>query len=83
MNSKCVAFKTLGFGNPSYTMTLWKREDDMREYFFSDAHVLAMRNAGKWAQEIKSVRIERDTLIDWKEAKQILAVEGKSSSGQL
>lgn len=79
-NSKCVAFKTLGFANPSYTMTLWENEQDMREYFFAGAHAHAMKNAIKWAEEIKSIRIERDALIDWEEAKQLLAAEGKSSS---
>ncbi len=79
-SSKCVAFKTIGFGNPSYTMTLWNSEQDMREYFFSGAHAMAMKNAVKWANEIKSVRINRDTLIDWHEAKQILDAEGKTYS---
>lgn len=76
-NSKCVGFKTIGFGNPSYTMTLWKNEEDMLEYFRSGAHARAMREATRWAREIRSLRLERESLIDWKEAKQLINSEGK------
>lgn len=67
----------MGFGNPSYTMTLWRNEEDMLDYFRSNAHTVAMREATKWAEEICSLRLERDTLIDWKEAKQLIKSEGK------
>jgi hypothetical protein len=78
--SKCVAFKTKGLANPSYTMTLWKSEEDMLEYFRSGAHAVAMREASKWAEEIRSVRLERETLIGWKEAKALIERDGKGIS---
>lgn len=80
--SKCVAFKTIGFGNPSYTMTLWQNEKDMLDYFSSGAHAVAMREATKWAEEIRSLRLERDSLIDWKEAKELLSTQGKTKSAK-
>lgn len=76
-NSKCVAFKTIGFTNPSYTMTLWENEKDLKDYVTSGAHLSAMQEAVKWAEEIKSVRVESNSLITWKEAKKIIASQGK------
>lgn len=78
-SSKCVAFKTIGMGNPSYTMTLWNSESDMLEYFSSGAHLKAMKEATKWAEEIRSVRVMRDSLLEWKEAKELVFSQGKIS----
>lgn len=77
-NSKCIAFKTIGFGNPSYTMTLWNNEVEILEYFSSGAHAKAMKEASKWAEEIRSIRVDRDSLTEWKEAKVLIANQGKS-----
>lgn len=49
----------------------------MLEYFASGAHVKAMKEASKWAEEIRSLRVERDSLMDWKEAKTLVANQGK------
>lgn len=70
------------FGNPSYTMTLWKAEQDMLDYFSCGAHAVAMRKATKWAEEIRSLRLERDSLMDWSEAKQLIKAQGKVISKQ-
>ncbi|MDZ4084580.1 MAG: hypothetical protein U1E10_16680 [Bdellovibrionales bacterium] len=50
----------------------------MLEYFSSGAHAKTMKEASKWAEEIRSLRVDRDSLMDWKEAKVLIANQGKS-----
>lgn len=59
-------------------MTLWENEQDMLAYYSSGAHAVAMRSATKWAEEIRFLRLDRDSLIDWQEAKQLIATQGKA-----
>lgn len=68
-NSNCVKFKTNGMGFTSYTMSLWKDEKDILEFYKHGAHAVAMRKATKYAQEIRIVRHHSDDLISWSEAK--------------
>ena len=58
-------------------MTLWNNEKEMLDYFSSGAHAKAMTEASKWAEEIRSLRVERDSLMDWKEAKALIANQDK------
>lgn len=70
--SNCVAFKTRGFSNPSYTMTVWRTEEDLRAYFVSPAHQRAMKETRGLDLEIRSLRVDRDQLISWDEARELL-----------
>lgn len=70
--SKCVKYKTFGMGLTSYTMTLWNNEHDMLEYYRQGAHAEAMKKATKYAKEIRSLRLDRNDLIQLSEIKELL-----------
>lgn len=78
-SSKCKGVKTIGVGFTTYTMTLWENEEDMNSFYRSGAHKVAMVNASKYAQELGFLRLERNSLIEWPEAKELMEKQGKIS----
>jgi hypothetical protein len=76
-NASCVSLKSTGFWTTFYTMTLWKSMEDMKNFARTGAHLDAMKVSGKIAKEIRTLTIERSTLLSWKEAKQKVKSEGK------
>ncbi len=74
--SNVVTFKKKGFWTKHYTMTLWQNEDDMKVFAYSGAHMDAIKKAKLIAKEIKSITIEYDTLLNWKEAQTLLRDRG-------
>ena len=71
-NSKYKGFKKQGFWTTHYTMTLWKNERDIIDFYKSGAHLKAMKESEKIAKEIRSITIDSDTFPSWKEAKVFL-----------
>ncbi len=65
-------FKKTGIGKLHYTMSLWKNEEDMRNFARSGAHLQAMRNSSKIATEIRTITIDTDQLPGWSDAKSLL-----------
>lgn len=70
--TNCAEVKTKGFWNKHYTMTLWKSEEDLKEFATSGAHLHAMKKSAAIAKEIRTVTIDSDSLPDWKTAKGLL-----------
>lgn len=67
-----VNFKKTGVGRKHYTMSLWKTEEEMRNFARSGAHLEAMRNSKKIAREIRTLTIDAESLPEWTTAKQLL-----------
>lgn len=65
-------FKKKGFWTTHYTMTLWDNENDLKEFARSGAHLEAMKNSYQIAREIRTIRIEAESLPDWSKAKTLL-----------
>ena len=72
-----VDFKKTGIWTNHYTMTLWKNEEDLQQFYKNGAHLEAMKESKKVARRIKTITIDADELPDWKKAKEILrSVDG-------
>lgn len=71
-STKHKAFKKRGFWTTHYTMSLWNSEEDLLEFARSGAHLEAMKKSGQIAKEIRTITVDRDTLPNWKEAKELL-----------
>lgn len=65
-------FKKSGVWTKHYTMTLWKTEEEMKEFSKSGAHLEAMKKTKQIAKEIRTITIDTDVLPSWKEAKKLL-----------
>lgn len=70
--TNCLDFKKQGIWTLHYTMTLWKNEEQLKNFAKSGAHLKAMKDSAKIAKEIKTITIDADELPDWKTAKQLL-----------
>lgn len=73
----CKGIKKYGVWTKHFTMTLWENETDMTNFARDGAHLAAMKKSQDMAKEIRTITIEADELIDWKEARKILSAEGK------
>ena len=76
-NSSCVSLKSTGLWTTFYTMTLWESVEDMKSFARKDAHLEAMKISRKIAKEIRTLTIERSTLLSWEEAKQKIKSDGR------
>ena len=65
-------FKKSGFWTKHYTMTLWRSENDLKEFARSGAHLEAMKTSQKIAKEIRTLTIDAESLPSWAEAKKLL-----------
>jgi hypothetical protein len=68
----CLAFKKQGFWTMHYTMTLWRNDEELKQFAYSGAHLQAMRDSARIAREIRTITIDADALPAWKEAKALL-----------
>jgi len=73
--SGCKKYKITGSWNLKtwYTMTLWENETELHHFYTSGTHKEAMKQSKNFSSNMQSTRMEKDNLINWKEAKQILA----------
>lgn len=77
-SSNCIEFKKKGSWKKHYTMTLWRNENDMKAFVYSDAHIRAIKNSKKITKEIRTLTIEAYTMPSWKGALVLLENTGKS-----
>lgn len=73
----CVAVKTTGFGKDHFTMSLWKDENSMKEWYRQGAHLDAMKHAKDIAVEIRTLNAVSEGFPKWNEAKTRLVEEGR------
>lgn len=59
-------FKKKGFWTTHYTMTLWENEEQLQEFTRSGAHLNAMKTSKEIAKEIRTITVDSDSLLDWK-----------------
>lgn len=71
--TNCVKHKIAGSWNFKvwYTMTLWENENDLNNFYRNGTHLEAMKQSKSFSSKIKSLRLNKDDLIDWKEAKKL------------
>ncbi|MDN3676897.1 hypothetical protein QWY90_06195 [Flavobacterium paronense] len=69
--SKCIKYKIGGSWNLKvwYTMTLWEEENDINAFYRNGTHLEAMKQAQSFSSKIQAIRIQKEDLIGWKEAK--------------
>ena len=69
--SNCIKQKIAGSWNFKvwYTMTLWKNENDLNNFYRNGIHLEAMKKSKSFSSNINSYRLNKDDLINWKEAK--------------
>jgi hypothetical protein len=65
-------FKKRGIWTKHYTMTLWEKEQDLKDFAKSGAHLEAMKRSKDIAKEIRTYTYDGDKLPEWKEAKELL-----------
>ena len=70
--TNCKEFKKKGIWTKHYTMTLWNDESELTEFAKSGAHLLAMKNGGQIAKEIRTITFDTEVLPSWKEAIKLL-----------
>ena len=73
--SNCKKHKVTGSWNLKvwYTMTLWKNENDINDFYRKDTHQEAMQQSGNFSSKIQSYRIQKEDLMNWKEAKKLFS----------
>jgi hypothetical protein len=54
-----------------YTMSLWNNENELSNFYRNGTHLEAMKQAKTFSSKIQSTRIEKEELINWKEAKKL------------
>ena len=67
-----VKMKKRGIWTMHYTMTLWKTEEDLKNFAKSGAHLKAMKEGSKIAKEIRAYTYDSDEFPSWDEAKKLL-----------
>lgn len=72
-----VAMKNTGFGYYHYTMSLWKTEHDAKLFAKSGAHLEAMKQAEKFASQVKIFTYDGNLLPSWREAKTLILEKGR------
>ncbi len=73
--SKCKNHEVTGSWNLKvwYTMTLWENENDINDFYRNGTHQEAMKQSGNFSSKIQSYRIQKEDLMNWKEAKKLFA----------
>jgi len=72
-----LAIKNTGFGYVHYTASLWQSEEDLKRFAKSGAHLQAMKISASLAREVRTLTFAATKIPDWKEAKKLLAENGK------
>ena len=73
--SSCQTYKITGSWSLKvwYTMTLWDNDQDIYDFYRNGTHLEAMKQAKTFSSKIQSVRIPREDLVSWKEAKKLFS----------
>jgi hypothetical protein len=69
--------KTTGFWTMHYTMTLWDKEESLKNFSKSGAHLEAMKISKDIAAEIRTLTYEGNALPKWSHAKADLNARGR------
>jgi hypothetical protein len=71
--SNCKKHKVTGNWNLKvwYTMTLWENENDINDFYRNGTHQEAIKQSGNFSSKIQSYRIQKEDLMNWKEAKKL------------
>ena len=71
--TQCKKHKVTGSWNFKvwYTMTLWENENEINEFYRNGTHLEAMKQSKKFSSKIQSHRIQKEDVMDWKEAKKL------------
>ena len=71
--SNCKKHKVTGSWDLKvwYTMTLWKNESEINEFYRNGTHLEAMKLSKTFSSKIQSKRILTEDLINWKTAKKL------------
>ena len=56
-----------------YTMTLWENENDINDFYRNGTHQEAMKQSEKFSSKIETHRIQKEDLMNWKEAKKMFS----------
>jgi heme-degrading monooxygenase HmoA len=72
-----VQYKKTGFWTSHYTMSLWKSENDLKNFARSGAHLDAMKRYKDVAMEIRTLTLMADRFPAWSMAKEMLQKNGK------
>ena len=72
--SECLKYKISWDWNLKnwYTMTLWRNESELNDFYRNGTHLEAMKQSKKFSSKIKSKRLNSEEVISWKEAKKVL-----------
>lgn len=72
-----LKLKNTGFGYLHFTMSAWERQEDIKKFYKEGAHLHAMKKSSTLATETRTYTYTTKTFPSWKEAKQLLAENGK------
>ena len=74
--SKCKKYKIGSNWNFKcwFTMTLWENEADLQAFYRNGTHIEAMKGARNLASILESKRLDKNFLIEWKEAKKLFNI---------
>jgi heme-degrading monooxygenase HmoA len=53
-------------------MTLWENENDITDFYRKDTHLEAMKQSKSFSSKIHSIRIQKEDLMSWKDAKKLI-----------
>jgi hypothetical protein len=69
----CKKYQVTGSWNLKvwYTMTLWENEEDINDFYRNGTHLEAMKQSKRFSSKIQSHRIQKEDVMDWKEAKKL------------
>jgi hypothetical protein len=70
-------FKNTGFGYWHYTMTSWDSEEDLKRYAKTGNHLEVMKKSSIIASEFRTYTYQGEMMPNWKEAKELVAVNGR------
>lgn len=69
--------KNTGFGYLHFTMSAWDSPADAKVFAHSGAHLLAMKQAGHIATEVRIHTFEGESLPSWTDAKKVVQEKGR------
>lgn len=76
-SSKVLDQKFTGIWTRHYTMTLWKNEEDLKNFANNGKHKEAMKKSRILAKEIRILTMEAEELPDWKTAKELIMKDAR------
>jgi hypothetical protein len=72
-----VQYKATGLWTSHYTMSLWKTEQDLKNFGRAGAHLDSMKRYREVAKEIRTLTLAAEKFPDWGMAKEMLLKNGK------